>query len=260
MPGSNGRFDVDGCGFGWRSTATLPIIVLAILSVAVVAGHGAVAVFDWGFDAQVPKSRAPGELEALSTARLAIFLLVFQAIVAALTVVAARVIGWPGIHLLPLKLPASADHVAVFSMFAVLVAAALYASAIFAYDRAAIVNDVRPFAEELRTRAGWLMLIAAAFGAPIAEELLFRGLLFGVLRRSPLGLLGASLLSAGLWAGLHLGYSYYGVSGVVLIGLYLAWLREKTDSLVLPMLCHGLYNGLIVLALTVAPDGALQGG
>ena len=60
---------------------------------------------------------------------------------------------------------------------------------------------------------------------------------------------GAALVTAVMWALLHANYSVYGLVAITLIGLYLAWLRERTGTLLTPIVCHGAYNSLIVLAL-----------
>ena len=52
----------------------------------------------------------------------------------------------------------------------------------------------------------WVLLIMIVFGAPLFEELWFRGFLFPALAQSKLGVAGAAMVSSGLWALLHLGY------------------------------------------------------
>ena len=79
------------------------------------------------------------------------------------------------------------------------------------------------------------MVLAAGVGAPLAEECLFRGLLYGALRRSPLGAIGAAVVTAVMWALLHTSYSVYGLVAITLIGLYLAYVRERTGTLLTPM-------------------------
>jgi membrane protease YdiL (CAAX protease family) len=112
----------------------------------------------------------------------------------------------------------------------------------------------------MKARTWWLVLIAAGIGAPIAEECLFRGLMFGTLRRTSLGIGGAAAVSAILWALLHANYSIYGVTAITLIGIYLALVRERTGSLLTPIVCHGAYNSLIVLVLAFAPNSSLVTG
>jgi len=90
-------------------------------------------------------------------------------------------------------------------------------------------------------------------GAPLAEELLFRGFLLSALARSRLGFWGAAIVCSGLWTALHAGYSLAGVIEVFLIGLYLSWLLWRTGSLRVTLFCHGLYNALVLVVLLNVP-------
>ena len=74
------------------------------------------------------------------------------------------------------------------------------------------MHDLRPFKDMLHSDAFWLMLTVIGIGAPLSEELLFRGFLFSGLAKSKLGLLGAGVLTSLLWTLLHLGYSIFGLT------------------------------------------------
>jgi membrane protease YdiL (CAAX protease family) len=99
-----------------------------------------------------------------------------------------------------------------------------------------------------------LLLVAAAVIAPFAEELFFRGVLFGVYRkRQPLWL--AYLVSSVLFTVLHLEPTRMNLSqmvglsvGIMMLALMLAWLYERTGSLYPGMLAHAINNatGLIL--------------
>jgi membrane protease YdiL (CAAX protease family) len=85
--------------------------------------------------------------------------------------------------------------------------------------------------------------------APAVEEVVFRGLLFGTLRRR-FGLMAAGMISAGLFAVAH-GYGMVGFASVFLSGFLWAWIYERTGSLVPGMLAHAL-NNLLVCTWTIA--------
>jgi membrane protease YdiL (CAAX protease family) len=85
-------------------------------------------------------------------------------------------------------------------------------------------------------------------GAPLSEELLFRGFLLSALTR-PLGFWGAALLANAPWTALHWGYSSVGLTQVFVIGLFFSWLLWRTGSLRVPILCHAAFNGLVLLVL-----------
>lgn len=91
--------------------------------------------------------------------------------------------------------------------------------------------------------------IAAVLLAPLAEELLFRGLLYRVL--SPLGAKRCILLTALVFAFMH--GSLYQIPYAFLAGLFLGYLREKSGALLYPVLFHVTSNLLSYFAI----DGIL---
>jgi uncharacterized protein len=104
------------------------------------------------------------------------------------------------------------------------------------------------------TGPDWLLaLLVIGVGAPLSEELLFRGFLLQGLARSRLGFAGAALISTTIWAAMHAGYSVVGLVEVFLIGLLFSWLLWKTGSVRVAIFCHALYNSLIVLILRYVP-------
>jgi len=112
--------------------------------------------------------------------------------------------------------------------------------------------DLRPFVHLFGEQ--WVLaLLVVGVGAPLSEELLFRGFLLSALARSRVGFVGGALVTSGLWTALHAGYSLAGIVEVFTIGLFLSWLLWRTGSLRVPIFCHGLYNALIVLVLRHVP-------
>lgn len=83
--------------------------------------------------------------------------------------------------------------------------------------------------------------------APVLEEIVFRGLLFATLRR---GLpFGAAAITSALVFALGHGYGGAGLASVFWMGVVLAWVYEKTGSVVPGMIVHGASNLLAVLAV-----------
>jgi membrane protease YdiL (CAAX protease family) len=112
-----------------------------------------------------------------------------------------------------------------------------------------LLTDLRPFVD-LVTGPSWPLAAAVlAVGAPLSEELLFRGFLFGALAQSRLGSGGAALVSSAAWTALHAGYSLVGLAEVFAMGLLLSWLLWRTGSLRVTIFCHAAYNGVVLLAL-----------
>jgi membrane protease YdiL (CAAX protease family) len=83
--------------------------------------------------------------------------------------------------------------------------------------------------------------------APVFEELAFRGLLFGVLRRR-FTWMPAALISAGIFALAH-GYGLIGFMSVFWSGLIWAWIYERTGSLLPGMIAHATNNLLVCMSV-----------
>jgi membrane protease YdiL (CAAX protease family) len=104
------------------------------------------------------------------------------------------------------------------------------------------------------------MIPVALFFVGPAEELLFRGVVQGLLRRSfgvvP-GLLGASaLFGVGHYLAISSGsaWTYLLVAGA--LGLVLGAVYEYTENIVVPAITHGLWNaGLFVINYYIAVAG-----
>jgi len=93
----------------------------------------------------------------------------------------------------------------------------------------------------LNVRAWVLVLTVAA--APLCEEFIFRGLIYGGLRRS-MGVLPAMLASAALFAAVHPPLSMLPVFG---LGLAAAYAYERSKVLAAPILVHALYNAAVLV-------------
>jgi membrane protease YdiL (CAAX protease family) len=119
--------------------------------------------------------------------------------------------------------------------------------------RETVEQDLRPFMGLLRSDVGWLFAIAIGIGAPLSEELLFRGFLLGALSRTYLGFFGATLVTTLAWTALHAGYSGFGLVEVFVAGLFFCWVLWRTGSLWPPIFCHTLYNSSIIAILWTAP-------
>jgi ABC-2 type transport system permease protein len=87
----------------------------------------------------------------------------------------------------------------------------------------------------------WIVPLGV-IAAPIFEEFIFRGLIFGGLRRS-FGAWPAALASAAIFAILHPPIS---VLPVFVLGLATAFSYERTRSLAAPMLAHAVYNACVI--------------
>jgi uncharacterized protein len=90
-------------------------------------------------------------------------------------------------------------------------------------------------------------------GAPIVEEIFFRGLLFGALRKRGLGTVLTIVVSALVFSGFHFEPLRFFV--LLPTGLVLGWVRWKTGSTGASMVTHGLVNAPGALLLLLGGPG-----
>jgi len=101
-----------------------------------------------------------------------------------------------------------------------------------------------------------IVLLALVVAAPLAEEFLFRGFIFTGLRNSRLGPIGAIVLTALAFGGLHIQYDAYGMAAVIVGGILFGLVRWRTGSLWLCVLMHGLMNVIATIeALIIISRG-----
>lgn len=89
----------------------------------------------------------------------------------------------------------------------------------------------------------WLFALAV-LAAPLCEEFIFRGLIFGGLRRS-MPAWQAIVVSAAIFAVVHPALS---MPAVFVLGLCTAWVYERNKTLLAPMLVHAVYNAAVMNA------------
>ncbi len=100
-----------------------------------------------------------------------------------------------------------------------------------------------------------LLLLAVAAG-PVAEELFFRGLLYGWLR-SRVGIARGIWISALLFAALHMDpVAFLPILG---LGLLFGWVYERTGSLAAPIAIHVFHNGIMLYMASLIKALAVQG-
>jgi membrane protease YdiL (CAAX protease family) len=120
-----------------------------------------------------------------------------------------------------------------------------------------VTSAAGEIAEELTDEGGRAALLLFAVmlmvGAPIVEELFFRGLMFSALRKRGVGSVLTIVISAVVFAGFHIEPLRF----LVLLpsGLVLGWVRWRTGSTGAAMVTHGMVNAPGALALLVGvPD------
>jgi len=118
---------------------------------------------------------------------------------------------------------------------------------------------LRPGEEQGLAPAGWDSSRAAPFAAnfvvavalvPLVEELLFRGAGFSLLARWGRG---AAIVGTGVLFGLGHGL-LEALPILIAFGVGLAWLRDRSDSVYPPILLHGIFNGVSLIAAVTLGD------
>jgi len=125
-------------------------------------------------------------------------------------------------------------------------AAAIGAYLLFAafYSLVIVQPEQKDIAEGFGTWPVQVLLIVIA--APVGEEICFRGMLFGGLRRS-LARIPAALLAGLIFGGLHALTGVSAVPPLIVFGFILSLLYEKTGSIVPGILLHMLNNSVALL-------------
>lgn len=121
---------------------------------------------------------------------------------------------------------------------------------LFVPDLTSTAADV---ADELEASSGRLSLTVFAMlvlvGAPIVEELFFRGLFFAALRKRGVNAVLTIVITGVVFAGFHFEPTRFFV--LLPTGLLLGWVRWKTGSTGAAMVGHGVVNAPGALLLLV---------
>jgi membrane protease YdiL (CAAX protease family) len=88
----------------------------------------------------------------------------------------------------------------------------------------------------------WMFWLAMVVGAPLLEEVIFRGFLLKGFAASFMGPSGAVVVTSGLWAALHLQYDAYDMATIFCFGLLFGAARLVTGSLLVPLALHATQN------------------
>jgi|SRR5262245_5180533 membrane protease YdiL (CAAX protease family) len=174
---------------------------------------------------------------------------VWQALMVGLTLLASALFGGRVRDVLALRGAPQGWRTYVGALMAMAALQLLLAAVQHIVLRHDMLTDLRQFVDLVRG-PDWLVTAAVVgIGAPLSEELLFRGFLLSALARTRLGFWGAAGVSTLLWTAMHVGYSIVGLAEVFAIGLFLSWLLWRTGSLRVAIFCHAAYNSLILLAM-----------
>lgn len=151
--------------------------------------------------------------------------------------------GWPRVWL----------RAAALTLPALGIAWTLHQGSTWVLERCSIVHDSQAAVNAVRDANRWwersLLLTFAAITAPILEEVVFRGILWPVVRDCGWrrrGALGVGLL----FALIH--FNAAALLPLWFLGLFWIWLYERCGDLSAPMVSHALFNGANFLWIVLA--------
>jgi membrane protease YdiL (CAAX protease family) len=189
----------------------------------------------------VPSTPAEVPVDLLFRYSTAILSVVSYALLAVPVLLILR--GQPKRELLGLRPPFSwrwAIGLALAIVVADLVATFAYVSVFVGTSEAALPV----FWDGSRAGQFAATFVALAIVAPVAEELMYRGVGYGLLQRFGTG---TAIAATGVLFGLVHGYVIE-LPVFAVYGFALGWLRSRTGSVYPGMLAHGLTNGIAVAA------------
>jgi CAAX protease family protein len=228
---------------GWPAWAVLPAAVVILVGPLLI-GIAVMSAYSAATGAQVGDPQSP---EAVM--QFAAMFAGMQVGAALLTWVAAGFFRSERLEVLALRPPAQGWGVLPVAFVPLLLGTAAWTGVAVWWDSDLVLQDLRPFQQMLLSDAAWLYLLVICIGAPVSEELLFRGFIFSGLAKSRLRFVGTAVVTAVLWTALHANYSAFGLIEVFGIGLYFSWLLVRTGSLWVTIFCHAVYNTLIAAVL-----------
>ena len=221
-----------------------------VLMLALALGLANVVAFPFAADvaALVLEEGAPSPLGAivlLTSTQAALLLVTWLFVV----VPRALTFGVPGGR--PDRLRAVASGIG-WGALAWIGAQSLTVAIVLLAERLGIQPDTAPAEQALAVVDPFLLLVAFVVGAPIAEEVFFRGVAFNawLRERGPrFAYVGSALLFAAIHASLVSLLPFFA------LGLVLAWIYRRTRSLLAPIAMHATVNGIsVAIALLVRSE------
>ena len=97
----------------------------------------------------------------------------------------------------------------------------------------------------------WGGIAIVVIGAPIVEEMIFRGFLLNSLSTTRLGFWGGAVVSSLLWSLVH-GYAASMAVGLFVFGLLLSLMVKRTGSIWISIILHSFWNGIVTAGMFVA--------
>ena len=126
----------------------------------------------------------------------------------------------------------------------------------FVFFAEIVQRDLAPIRKMIDSAPLWIAFVALAIGAPLSEELLFRGYLLHRLVQTRLGFWASALIANTGWTLLHFNYSWLSLADVFLAGLLFSWALWRTKSIWVPIAFHAIYNATVFFFLLIPTNEA----
>lgn len=228
-------------GWGWPEVgATLALTVGAALALGLVA-RGAVAALGL----EVGQSLVSPALYLVGVG-------IYLAAVAGVYLFAARRAGWAALGLRAAPWPnfALVAPLFVLEVLALALVNSLVGALAGGFENPQV--DAITGGRAISPAELAMLLVLVAGLVPLAEELFFRGMVYPLMRRR-LGAPAAVALNAAFFAAAH--FIPLLIPGLFVVGLLLAYLRERSGSIWPGVCLHALQNSLAMVSIAVALSG-----
>jgi uncharacterized protein len=228
----------EGPGWGWRELgATLALTVGAALALGI-AARGVVAALGL----EVGTSLVSPTLYLLGVG-------IYLAVILGVYLFAARRVGWGplGLRQAPWSSYALVGPFFILEIIGLVLVNGLVGLLAGGFENPQV--DSITGGQALGPLELAMLLVLVAGLVPFAEELFFRGMLYPVLR-SRMGPIAAIVANAALFSVAH--FIPLLIPGLFVVGLLLAYLRERSGS-IWPSVClHALQNSLALVSIAAA--------
>lgn len=123
------------------------------------------------------------------------------------------------------------------ALFVLLITLEEYVSSMFVHE------EVENWQDKYSTLQIAIRVIGIVILAPISEELIFRGLLYWRIKKSPLKIVGAIVLPALLFSLIHIQYAGVLTFAIIFIdGVFYGLARHFSKSVILAIILHAISN------------------
>lgn len=145
----------------------------------------------------------------------------------------------------PLKtiLPIKKSKLSLWIIFSIIL---VFLNTIFYQISLLLEREPMLFMDSLAQTANplWVLILAVVLIIPIYEELIFRGFMWSALVNSKLGIVGAILITSGVFAWVHFQYGVVELMMIFALALLFGMARLYSGSLKLPIFLHITNNSM----------------